>query len=151
MKIKQKLKPLLYTAAVLCMSLSCKKDPPPEDQTPLIDYSCNDGTCCGPPTAKYTFIKEFKDEPVGFGYAGIPSLGFKNEILYQGRAIYPFRVCELSLDVVKDWEDGFKTKDFSFKYRISGKIFFCECQQPFTKDGYYYSVLIEKEIGRAHV
>lgn len=44
MHMKPKLKPLLYAAAVLLMSVGCKKETEPQ----IEGFVCDDGTCCNP-------------------------------------------------------------------------------------------------------
>jgi hypothetical protein len=147
MKTKNKapiLKTLAYTTLLLCLSVSCKKDPPPEllsGYHPELD--CDDGTCCSTlPDVRYEFVAEFKDEPVTFSRdtGAWPGIGFKNKI--NGESIAGF-VCELSYDIIKDWENtgapAFSGLPSQYKHRVSGKIYynknarvFCiNCAQPF--------------------
>ena len=58
MKLKQKLKPFIYTAAVLCMSISCKKEDP-----------CGSTFCCGASVQKLSFVKNIENARADIGLA----------------------------------------------------------------------------------
>jgi hypothetical protein len=129
-------------AGLLCMSVSCKKTEPELLFGSHPELDCDNGTCCSTlPGVKYEFIAEFKDEPITFSrnIGAWPGIGFKNKI--NGEPIAGF-VCELSYDIIKDWEDTgtpiFTSIPPKYKHRISGKIYynknarvFCiHCAQP---------------------
>ena len=138
MKIKQKLKPFIYAAAVLCMSLSCKKEPIPEP-----DYSCNDGTCCGLPGAEYVYIGKFENEPVTLSNSGLPGIGFKNPVSKRGGGF----ICDISYDKIKNLEitwDPFTKPVAEYKYRASGKIFYDKNIRVISQYSYFDFISIEK-------
>lgn len=105
--MKRLLKPLLYAAAVLLMSVSCKKEDP-----------CDGGSCCGAPSQKLVFIRSLDNvkadvqQPAGllienFGYAG-------------------FCVLQSDLPYIKDLESTYiDGQPQLFKYRVWGKVFEC--------------------------
>ena len=142
------MKPLLYVAAVLLMSVSCKKEVPAEYVfIPRPELDCDDGTCCGElPGVRYQFITEFKDEPVSFGRGSFVTVSFKNSIAGKPRSAI---VCDLSLDIVKDWEittpAPFTNETLQYKHRISGKLYDDKNVRPFCVDcGLPFMVRIEK-------
>ena len=120
--MKKQWKFLLYTTAVLCMSVSCKKDPISELRP---DLDCEDGTCCSSTVGvRYQFIAEFKDEPITFSRGVLAGIGFKN--LIAGKRIAGW-ACEFSYPIIKNWEttapEPFSGQLPAYKHRISGKIF----------------------------
>ena len=119
--MKHVMKPLLYVAAVLLMSVSCKKEVPADFVfVPRPELDCDDGTCCGELVGvRYQFITEFRDEPVSFGRESFVSVSFKNSIAGKPRSAI---VCDLSLEMVKDWETT-AAETHQYKYRISGKLY----------------------------
>ena len=141
--MKKQLKPWLYLAVVLLMSVSCKKEVPAEFVfVPRPELDCDDGTCCGVLVGtRYQFITEFRDEPVSFGRGSFVEVSFKNSIAGKPRAAI---VCDLSLGMVKDWEST-AAETHQYKYRISGKLYDDKSIRPFCIDcGLPFMVRIEK-------
>jgi hypothetical protein len=109
---------LLYTAAVLLMSVSCNKEEP--------NLDCDDGTCCGSVQAgRFKFIQQVENAPADFWSQGGGGFYFNPNI-----SITPtsssISVCEISAEKVKNLKH---TSTFGtnlpapYKYRVWGKIY----------------------------
>ena len=103
MKLKQKLKPFIYTAAVLCVSISCKT---------------NDPSACGPTSQKLTCIANIKNAKADYD-------GYAFDIENQGFVM----VCENCQN--KTYSMKLKPSFVSmgtkpYKYRLWGQIYRCD-------------------------
>jgi hypothetical protein len=88
---KIKLKKWLYIVGLLCMSVSCKKDPPPPD------YSCDDGTCCGQGKSKYKFIKVIENAPADYAAATFyPAVNLKDPVITYADNANLISICGLN-------------------------------------------------------
>jgi hypothetical protein len=124
---------LLYMAAVLCMSISCKKELVPED--PLAGFRCNDGTCCGRDNTTYEYVQTIKDLPADFFDLG----GGKGFIFKE--MIGAASVCDLSLVKVKEFKHNYDPVTWPLKYNVSGKIYADVSNPRLTKDPIYYILI----------
>ena len=123
--MKQVLKPLLYVAVVLCMSVSCKTQ-----------YPCPDGSCCGASTQKlsyFTTVENARADTWGGGLVvenikDAPSFCLKQRDLYES---------ELETTYI----DG---KPQPFKYRVWGKIYNCDNCPVLTVNGVLQYIYVEK-------
>ena len=118
--MKKQLKPLLYVAVVLGMSVSCKKEVP--------DPSCNNGTCCGTYVGtRYKFIKNIENEPADYApSATVPVFDFKNPIVTSSGDVFTISVCDLSIITMKDMNlkrTYFPRQVPTYRYRVWGKIY----------------------------
>ncbi len=106
MKIKQKLKPFIYTAAVLCMSISCKKDECP----------CGE---CGAPKQKMSYVTTLENARADVdwnGDFGIENIGSGISVCFQ----------QLEQYEGKFQQTLFRNKPIPYKYRVWGKIYNCD-------------------------
>ncbi|TAG24273.1 MAG: hypothetical protein EAZ32_18775 [Cytophagia bacterium] len=103
--MKKQWKPWLYIAAVLCMSVSCKKE----------ECICAD---CGAPDQKMTYRKTIQNARAdvwGSGLlienvAGAPFFCYQQQLLYEGK-------------LQNTYVDG---QPQPFKYRVWGDIYNCD-------------------------
>jgi hypothetical protein len=104
--MKRQWKPWLYVAAVLCMSVSCKKD------------ELDDGSSCGPPSQELTFLKTLQNARADVADAGLvlENDGFVNYCIKQERTYEPSQLETTYLDF----------KPQPFKYRVWGKLYNCD-------------------------
>ena len=138
MKIKQKLKPFIYTAAVLCMSISCKKEDP-----------CGPASCCGAPVQKMRLVKNLENIRADIGLAGDFLIeGLKDE--------YTEGETAAGLCYLQAQERAFAgqlktTHDFRtnlpqpYKYRVWGTIYNCDDCPTSVIGNVYYIKLIKIE------
>ena len=122
MKIKQKLKPFIYTAAVLCMSLSCKKDPPlPVD--PLLGFSCSDGTCCGRDNTTYEYVQKLENMPADYMNGALGGSFFYNQpIANQSMPIITL-ICDLRIEKIRGLKNTYNPNTWPLKYRVWGTVY----------------------------
>ena len=136
MKIKQKLKPFIYTAAVLCMSISCKKEDP-----------CGPASCCGAPSQKMSFIKNVENARTDIGLA--------DEFIIEGLTgrygQSAASLCYLQAQAGTFAGQLRTTYDFrtntpqTYKYRVWGTIYNCDDCPTITISNVYYIKLTKIE------
>ena len=137
--MKQQWKFLLYTTAVLCMSMSCKKDPP---LTTIIDDGfCTDGRCCND-TYEFKLFKKIENVRADFDAIGT-NYGFAIE----GVGSTP--ICDLCVDKVKDLKVTFDSKNYlktPYKYRVWGRVFVCTSCTSLRPEGtlFFYVEKVEE-------
>ena len=107
--MKRLLKPLLYAAAVLLMSVSCnKKDP------------CEDGSCCGAPDQKLSYLTTVENARADvWGGMGLVIENLKNEaplFCPQQASLYEGKLETTYID----------RQPQPFKYRVWGKVYSCD-------------------------
>ena len=117
--MKKQLKPWLYVAAVLGMSVSCKKEVP--------DPSCNNGTCCGTYVGtRYKFIKNIENEPADYTASTLSGFNFKNPIVTSSGDVFRVPLCDLSVSTMRDMNlkrTYFPGQVPTYRYRVWGKIY----------------------------
>lgn len=115
--MKKQFKPWLYVAAVLLMSVSCKKEQTPD---PPYEGFCKDGSCCTGPATVLKFSKKIENARADFNRIG-SNYGFLIE------SIGSVPVCDLCVDKVKDLEPTFfgDGRPVSHAYRVWGLVFIC--------------------------
>ena len=138
MKIKQKLKPFIYAAAVLCMSLSCKKEDP-----------CGPASCCGAPDQKMRFIKNLENARADIGIAGDFIVeGLKDEYTKQPSSAGLCYLQEQSgtfAGQLKPTHDSKPNTPQTYKYRVWGTIYNCDSCPTFSISNVYYFKLTKIE------
>ena len=146
--MKQVLKPFLYAAAVLLMSVSCKKEPTPIDRfalRPELDCESANGNCCSTlPGIKYRFVTELKDELIYVSAIAdemFPYSWGSGIITPTGQTLGGF-LCELGAEKLK----GLSSTPFTgSQLRVSGKVYLNKGQTVFcTQCAYLYELSIEK-------
>ena len=136
MKIKQKLKPFIYTAAVLCMSISCKKDEPPPTMAAR----------CGLPNEKFTYKMTFENARADFGLAGEFIIeGLRSEVRDKAQAAAFLCLLEdelsTSIDKLEITYDFRVMKLQPYKYKVWGDIYNCDSCPTLVQGNVYYIVL----------
>jgi hypothetical protein len=139
--MKLKLKKYLYIAAMLCMAVSCKKDPPP-------DTSCNNGTCCGQGKDRYKFIKVIENAPADYAASSIyPVLNLKDPIVTSSGDVYLVPICDLSTNTVQSMNltnTYFINKTPTYQYRIWGKLYDNLSATSFGPPYHAFNIFIDK-------
>jgi hypothetical protein len=141
-------KTLLYMAAVLCMSISCKKELVPEDRFaphPELDCESINGNCCSPlPGIKYRYVTEFKDELIFVSqisddkYSNMWGSGVFTPI---GQRMGGY-LCELGTEKLKTLSP---TPITNVQLRVSGKVYADRGIAIFCKECFFpYYLSIEK-------
>ncbi|AXE19181.1 hypothetical protein DR864_16180 [Runella rosea] len=145
--MKRLLKPLLYAAAALLMSVSCKKEQTPIDRfalRPELDCESSNGNCCRTtPGIRYEFITELKDELISISAISdsiFPYL-WGSGIKINGKTLGGF-LCELGLEKLKGLSATPITKA---QIRVSGKVYLNKGQTTYSLNtSYLYELSIEK-------
>jgi hypothetical protein len=135
-------KTLLYMAAVLCMSISCKKELVPED--PLAGFRCNDGTCCGQGSITYQYVQKIENMPADYLGDTLGGRFLYNQPL--GGEEYPNTIiCELSRTKIKSLglKKTYDRNTWPLKYRVWG-IVYADISTPRLVAGPFYYILIDK-------
>ena len=116
--MKHVMKPLLYVAAVLLMSVSCEKKQLTLLEPPYEGF-CKDGSCCMPPTITLKFSKKIENARADFDKIGT-NYGFVIE------NIGSVPTCDSCAKKVKDLEPTyFGDGRISHAYRVWGLVFIC--------------------------
>jgi hypothetical protein len=107
--MKRLLKPLLYAAALLLMSVGCnKKDP------------CDDGSCCGAYDQKLSYVTTLENARADVWGAGGTGLVIENAIVtsfcHQQQGLYEGKLETTYID----------RQPQPFKYRVWGKVYSCD-------------------------
>ena len=141
--MKQKLKKWLYVftlwgikgALLLCMSVSCKKEPAPEEIPDFSSDPCYTGSCCiddhNAPSDDYIMIAKFENEPADRDRSTLVfKRGFQtfkqqpdfpqHGIIICWNDINQKKVQGLENTLVVDGEGGWKNTPY--KYRVWGRI-----------------------------
>ncbi len=105
--MKKQWKPWLYVAAVLCMSVSCKKE----------ECICAN---CGAPDQKMTYRTTIQNARADVGFAGLIVESIKDHELI---VCYQQPPLNVKLQQTYDFNTG---KPQPFKYRVWGKIYNCD-------------------------
>lgn len=105
--MKQVLKPLLYAAAVLLMSVSCKKKDP-----------CDDGSCCGAPGQKLSYIQTVENARADVWGAGlvIENVEGSPSFCHLQESLYDSKLETTYID----------RQPQPFKYRVWGRLYSCD-------------------------
>lgn len=139
----------LYTAAVLLMSVSCKKEQPNTQDRfylrPELDCESANGNCCiSAPGAKYQFVTELKDEIIivsavsadVFPYSWVLADTMINNQPFGGF------LCQLGLEKLKGLSP---TPIVKAQIRVSGKVYANRGIAIFCKNCFFpYDLSIEK-------
>ena len=140
--MKKQWKFLLYTTAVLCMGVSCKKEVIPDD--PLLGSTCNDGSCCGRDKTTYAYVQKIENMPADFDNTGTSgAFVFGNKI---GIGYHSALICDLSLSKTQNLKITYDSKlwpNIPLKYRVWG-IIYDDISNPRLVPGPIYYILIDK-------
>jgi len=121
----------LYAAAVLLMSVSCKKEEP-----------CDDGSCCGVAPQKLSFVKTVENARADIGLAEEFLIEGLYDTYTKGESGATLCIQQARLGT---YNDQLKTSyDFRtgqpqpYKYRVWGDIYNCDnCPTTFPSNVYY--------------
>ncbi len=132
--MKQKTKKWYYLplwgikgALLLCMSLSCQKDPDP---------SCPKGTCCGELRDEMTYLKTISNAKA--------ALDRNDNFVVENDSLKAFGICFKQRADFANYENSvFANGQINYIYRIWGRVY--ECRKcPTLTVGYMHFIIIDK-------
>ncbi|MCA0230940.1 MAG: hypothetical protein LCH91_10790 [Bacteroidetes bacterium] len=107
--MKRLIKPFLYATVVLLMSVSCERKDP-----------CDDGSCCGSPSQKLSYIKTVDNARADVGFGGLIIENVEGEplICYQQQSLYDGKL--------QQSYNFYTGNPQPFKYRVWGRLYSCD-------------------------
>ena len=114
--MKKQLKPWLYVAAVLLMSVSCKKEVP--------NLDCDDGTCCSTVKSnRFRFVQFIENAPADFWARGGGGFVFSPEVKVPEISISICEIHSTDLSGLKHTSTFGTNLPAPYKYRIWAKVY----------------------------
>ena len=109
MNMKRLVKPFLYATVVMLMSVSCERKDP-----------CDDGSCCGSPGQKLSYIKTVENARADVGFSGLIIENVEGEplICYQQQSLYDGKL--------QQSYNFYTGNPQPFKYRVWGRLYSCD-------------------------